>query len=211
MKHPFYLLPLFLAACLVLVPAIDMTVSLLGMGKIYPNTLTVPYRKVALVLGTSNLLENGSPSPWFSARMEAAAALFFSGRVDYVLASGDNSHKSYNEPMRMHNSLLHLGVPDNRIILDFAGFSTYDSIVRAKQVFGLNQFIIVSQDFQNERALFIGMFTGADVIAFSARTMDGAMGISMKTRESLARLKAFFDVFFWGTQPRFLGTPVKIE
>jgi len=211
MRRPFSLLPILLAACLVLIPAVDLMVSVLGIGKIYPDTLSIPYRKVALVLGTSNLLENGLPSPWFSARMEAAAALYFSGRVDYVLASGDNSHESYNEPMRMRSSLIRLGVPEDRIILDFAGFSTFDSIVRARQVFGLNQFTVVSQDFQNERALFIGQFTGSDVIAFSARSVGGTLSLYMKTRESLARFKAFLDLFYLDARPRFLGTPVRIE
>ena len=211
MKRLFSLLPVLLAACLGLIPGIDVMVSILSLGEIYPNTLSIPHRKVALVLGTSNLLGNGLPSPWFSARMEAAAALYYSGKADYVLASGDNSHESYNEPMRMRNSLIRLGVPEERIILDFAGFSTFDSIVRARQVFGLNQFTVVSQDFQNERALFIARFTGADVIAFSARSVGGALGFNMITRESLARFKAFLDLFYLDTQPRFLGAPVRIE
>ena len=205
------LLPIVLAIFLAIIPGVDLLVSSLSFGKIYNLPYEVPLHKVAVVLGTSNLLGNGQPSHWFSARMEAAAELYIRGRIQFILVSGDNSHESYNEPMRMREALIRLGVPPEKVILDFAGFSTFDSIIRARSVFGLNDFIVVSQDFQNERALFIARFMGVDVVAYNAKSIGGVSGLNMLFRESLARFKAFLDIFFLDTQPHFLCEQIRIE
>ena len=202
--------PVILAALLVTIPAIDCLVALSGIGRIYSNPFELPARRVSLVLGTSNYLVSGQPSPWFVARMEAAAELYIAGRTQYIIVSGDNSTESYNEPARMQESLVRMGVPLDRIILDYAGFSTLDSVVRARVVFGQSRLIIVSQDFQNERALFLASFSGVDAVAYNARNMGGVPGFNMNIREGFARFKAFLDIFYINTQPHFLGRPIRI-
>jgi SanA protein len=210
-QRQFSLVPIMLAIILAIIPGIDFLVSPLSVGSMFYLPYEVPLRKVAVVLGTSNLLGNGQPSRWFSARMEAAAELYERGRIQFILVSGDNSHESYNEPLRMREALLRLGVPQERVIMDYAGFSTFDSIIRARSVFGLKEFIVVSQDFQNERALFIARFMGVNVVAYNAKSVGGVSGLNMVFRESLARFKAFLDLFFLDTQPHFLGEQIRIE
>lgn len=115
----------------------------------------VPKMKTALLLGTGKTLSNGQPNAYFYNRIQAAADLYKSGKVKYIIVSGDNSQKNYNEPEDMQMALIEYGVPKDNIFLDFAGFRTLDSVVRAKEIFGQNQLIIVSQKFHNERAVFL--------------------------------------------------------
>ena len=189
----------------------NIIVGLSTDGRIFHRVADLPHRRVALLMGTSNLLRDGGPNPFFMARIQASAALYFAGRVDYVLASGDNQHVSYNEPIRMRDALMEMGVPKEKIILDYAGFSTLDSIVRAHEVFGQSEVTVVSQGFQNERAIFLGKYKGLDVIAYNAEPARGYTNLGVNIREYLARLKAMLDVFIFETEPHFLGDPVDIE
>lgn len=180
-------------------------------GRVFDDINSLPHRKVGLLLGTSNFTRAGFPNPVFSARMNAAARLYFAGKVDYILASGDNQSMAYNEPLRMKQALTDLGVPADRIVADYAGFSTLDSIVRAKDVFGQGEVTVVSQEFQNERAVFLGLYRDMDVVAFNARSASGYMALTLEFREWFARLKAVLDIFLFDTEPKFLGNRIEIE
>ena len=107
---------------------------------------------VAIVLGAS-VWAPGEPSPWLKYRLETAAGLYESGRVDAILVSGDNSRVDYDEPTAMRDYLVGLGVPSEAIALDYAGFDTYDTCVRARRIFGVDQALLVSQDFHVSRAV----------------------------------------------------------
>lgn len=133
--------------------------------------------------------------------------LYREGKVSYILASGDNSSISYNEPIYMQEALIRGGVPENRIILDYAGFSTLDSVMRAEMVFGQQQFIIISQRFHNERAVYIARGNGIDAIAYNADPVTGYAGFRAIFREIFARVKAIFDVHVFNHQPKFSGPP----
>jgi len=112
----------------------------------------------------------------------------------------------------MQKDLIKAGVPKQYIALDNSGFRTLDSIVRAEKVFGLKEYIIVSQPFHLERALFIAKAKGQDVIGFAAKQIKGTKAAKKMThREYLARVKAFLDVYLLHTQPIFLDDRVKVN
>ncbi len=170
----------------------------------------VKSKQVAVLLGTSRYLSNGNKNLYFEYRMDAAARLYDSGKVKYILVSGDNRQKNYNEPVAMKEALVKRGVPEDRIVLDYAGFRTLDSMVRAREVFDQNSFIVVSQKFHNERAVYIAHHKGIDAIGYNARDVEVAAGLKTRMREVLARTKMMLDLYLLRTQPHFLGEKVKI-
>jgi len=173
--------------------------------KILTNTSDVPVGKVALVLGTSHLLVDGSPNPFFHNRMKKAAALLKEGRVTHIIVSGDNRTKYYNEPQVMRKTLMELGVPYDAITLDYAGLRTLDSIVRSKEIFGQERLIIVTQEFHGHRALFISNFYGIDAVVSVAEDPEEANVNMVYLREYFARAKAILDLYILKTEPRYLG------
>ncbi|MDJ1473432.1 MULTISPECIES: SanA/YdcF family protein [Xanthocytophaga] len=176
---------------------------------LYTDVQAIPHHRVGLVLGTSEKLASGQANPYFSYRIQAAYSLFKNKKVDYLLVSGDNSSKNYNEPRDMKDALVKLGVPENRIYLDYAGFRTLDSVVRAKEIFGQESFTVISQPFHNQRAVFLARHKGVDAVAYNARDIKGANGYKTHTREWLARVKVFIDLYL-NKEPHFLGERVKI-
>ncbi|MCG8478608.1 MAG: YdcF family protein, partial [Spirochaetales bacterium] len=123
--------------------------------RIYSDYRELSDHNEILLLGTSRFSRSGRPNPFFEHRVNAAATLIDEGRAAAVVASGDNSHTNYNEPAQMTDALAERGVPVERIAQDYAGFRTLDSVVRMHEVFGQDDFIIVSQRFHVERALFL--------------------------------------------------------
>ncbi len=163
------------------------------------------------MLGTSQYLSNGDRNLYFSYRIEAAYALYRAKKVAYILVSGDNGEKTYNEPKKMRDALIKKGVPAEKIVLDYAGFRTLDSVVRAKEVFGQESFIVVSQKFHNERALYIAENRGLKAFGFNARDVAQYAGFKTHLREYLARVKMMLDLYILGTSPKFLGEAVEIK
>ena len=101
--------------------------------------------KVGLVLGTAKVLQNGRLNLYFKYRIEATVALYKEGKIEFVLVSGDNSVKGYDEPTDFKDELVKRGIPPEKIFLDYAGFRTLDSVIRAKEIFGQEQITIISQ------------------------------------------------------------------
>ncbi len=177
-------------------------------GRLYSDLANLPTNRVGLVLGTAAKVPSGRTNLYFAYRIEAAAALYRAGKVQHLLVSGDNGHDGYNEPLDMQRALIAAGVAESAITMDFAGFTTFDSIVRAQQVFGLRRFTIVSQRFHNERALWIARTFGIDAIAFNARDVDGGT-TRMWLRERGVRAIMWFSHAF-GRRPHFLGPRIPI-
>ncbi|WP_449389065.1 SanA/YdcF family protein [Chryseobacterium lineare] len=173
------------------------------------KTADLPAVKTALLLGTSKTLNNGFPNAYFYNRINAAVELYKSGKVHYIIVSGDNSRKDYNEPEDMQFALMEHGVPKDKIFLDFAGFRTLDSVVRAKEIFGQNKVIIVSQKFHNERAVFLARKYGMEAFGFNAEDVNKYAGLKTNMREYLAKAKAYWDLIF-GIEPKFGGDKVLI-
>lgn len=208
----------FLLALLLLIPLAaglfalwaDRHVEQSAAGRVYSGLDALPYRPVALVLGTSKY-SRGRLNSFYVGRMRAAAELYHAGKVDGILVSGDNGTASYNEPAEMAADLIALGVPAEHITADYAGFRTLDSIYRAGDVFGLDSYTIVSQPFHIERALYLADQKGHDAIGYAARGPQGYWGQRIRAREVLARAKAVLDVELLHVGPRYLGEPVYVK
>lgn len=170
----------------------------------------IPANRVGLLLGCRQFGSEGGVNPFFQARIEAAARLFAAGKIEYVLASGDNHRADYNEPEDMKQALIREGVPAERIFCDYAGFTTLDSISRCKEVFGQTRFTVISQQFHNERALYIARAHGLEAVGFNAEGVGVARGLKTYVREAASRVKAVWDVQIISREPKFLGAPVFI-
>lgn len=169
----------------------------------------LPKTKVAIVLGTAPNLVSGYQNYYFTYRIEAATELYQSGKVTYFILSGDHGRKNYNEPEAMKQALIKNGVPENVIYLDYAGFRTLDSMIRAREIFSQNEFIVVSQEFHNQRAVYIARQNGINAYGYSAKDVNKHAGLKTNIREYFARTKVFIDSFF-GVQPKFLGEKIEI-
>jgi SanA protein len=177
---------------------------------LFNSVQEIPQNNVGLVLGTSSGLSNGRPNLYFTYRINAAADLFKAGKVKHLIVSGDNHIKNYNEPEEMRLALIGKGVPDSCITMDFAGFRTLDSVVRCQKVFGQTKFTIISQQFHNQRAVFLARQKGLDAIGYNAKDVHKSLALRTKVREPLARFKAVLDILF-NMKPKFLGEQVKIK
>ncbi|MEU0680125.1 MULTISPECIES: SanA/YdcF family protein [Streptomyces] len=167
------------------------------------TTADVPRTDVAVVFG-AGLLWNGEPSIFLANRLDAAAKLYREGRIEVVLVTGDNSSHHYNEPHTMRHYLTHRGVPDTRIVSDYAGFDTWDSCVRARKIFGVDRAILVSQGFHIRRAVALCQAAGVDSYGVGAADHHDANWYYGVTREMFAASKAALDVAF-EPDPQFLG------
>ncbi len=162
-------------------------------NKNYKTLHNIPLNDVGLVLGTSKAIYGGKQNMFFRYRMEAAARLYKGKKVKFLILSGNHDSVFYNEPNDMKKALMSLGVPENVMTLDFAGFRTYDSILRCKEVFNQNSFTIISQPNHNSRALFLANELGINAIAYAAQDVPASYKTSL--REYLARPKAILDVY----------------
>ena len=177
---------------------------------IYSSSSTIPNNRVGLVLGTSKLTVDNRLNLYFKYRVDAAVELYKSGKIQKILVSGDNSYVGYDEPTDFKNALIEAGIPPEDIHLDYAGFRTLDSVVRAKEIFGLGQVTIISQEFHNQRAIFIADYYSVNAIGFNARDVAGTGGLKTNMREKLARVKAVLDLYLFRTKPKFLGERIEI-
>lgn len=194
----------FVVASLLSIASMDLWVSYQAKGRIYTSIDQTPARHVALVLGTSKYIGK-TTNPYYTYRVEAAQSLYQKKKVDVLLLSGDNAHRSYNEPWTMKRDMLKAGIPDEHIVLDYAGFRTLDSVIRARKVFDANEFTIVTQAFHCERALFIADHYNIDAICLAVPSPKGLAGLKIRGRETLARVKALLDIYVLDVQPKFLG------
>ncbi|MGM8849836.1 SanA/YdcF family protein [Salinicola halophyticus] len=168
---------------------------------------------VGLVFGTAQWLRQGGSNPYFKARIETSAELLRLHRIQHLLLSGDNRTRYYNEPINMWRSLRHRNVADEYMTLDYAGFSTFDSVVRAKEVFGAGRLMLISQDWHLPRALFIADALGVEASGCAVPD-DGVEGEwRLRVREWLARAATFGDLYIWGREPYFLGPlePIRLS
>ena len=178
----------------------DSIVTFHAKGRIYSDLDSVPHRNVGIVLGTSPISTwNGRKNWYFRYRIQAAAELYNNGKVDKLIVSGGdyrNSEKNgYDEPVAMRDSLVLLGVPANKIILDYDGTRTLNSIAKAKNVYNTDSVIRISQKYHNERALYQADYLDVDAIGYCAKT-PGRKSSWLRNhgRECLAHVKLFIDI-----------------
>ncbi len=190
--------------------AADQYVASVAAGGVYEEVANVPERRVALVLGTTKWAPSGRVNLFYQHRIEAALELYREGKVERILVSGDNSRLDNNEPTLMRDDLVTLGIPSNHIVLDYAGFRTLDSVIRAQKVFGLTAFVVVSQRFHCLRAVYLAKASGVDAIGYCAKDVGGSTGVRIRLREVFARTMAIVDIEVLGREPKFLGDPEAI-
>lgn len=170
----------------------------------------IPKSKVALVFGAGVNRITGQPTPYLQWRVETAVKLYKAGRVQKLLMSGDNSTKKYNEPMAMRTLAEKLGVKKNDIVLDYAGYSTYDSCYRAHKIFGLSQATLISQGYHLPRAVMSCDALGVNSIGVDAINKGRGWTVNYIIREWLSTDKALVQAIF-KPQPTLLGRPMQIK
>lgn len=166
-----------------------------------------PHKRVAIVFG-AGLRRDGTPTAILRDRVETAADLYSSGKIEKILMSGDNRFDDYNEPEAMRQYALSLGIPAQAIALDYAGRRTYDTCYRAKAIFGVESALLVSQKFHLPRALFLCNTLGleSDGVEANQRRYRRASLVLWNLREQLATVGAFLDVYVSNPLP-VLGEP----
>jgi SanA protein len=200
---------LFCTLFVVAIIYVNNTISKKSDAYCYYSIDSIPHNHCGLVLGTSKYLWNGKRNLYYTNRIKAAVELYNCYKIDFIIVSGDNRKRNYNEPITMYNDLIAAGIPNKKIILDYAGFRTLDSVVRGKEVFGQNQFTIISQSFHNQRAIYIARKKGIEAIAFNADALTGRMTLKVQLRELAARMLMIFDMIT-AKQPHFLGEKVPV-
>jgi len=208
----FTWLPILTLVLTVSLIAIDRWVSYSAQDQLFSDIEDVDSFDVAVVLGTSKYLGKVL-NEYYINRIDAAIELYQQGKVENFLLSGDNAHRSYNEPWTMKRDLLKAEIPEENIYLDYAGFRTLDSVVRAKEIFDTNNFLIISQKFHCERAIFIANSHNIDAKCFAVAGPSKHSGFKVRLREVFARAKAVLDIYIINAEPKFLGPkePIVIE
>ena len=187
--------------------AVEAAVLASSRGRIFTYVEDLPHRNAAVVLGCAKTLRNGRENQYFRTRVDAAARLYHARKVAFVIVSGDNHTAGYDEPSDMKAALIARGVPEDRVVCDYAGFRTLDSVVRASAVFQQDEFILVSQPFHLRRALFLARCRGIPAIGYAAadvRYSRRSLLLRQILRERLARVAALLDVAV-RRDPRFYG------
>ncbi|UWX55527.1 YdcF family protein [Maribacter litopenaei] len=188
----------------------NAVINSFATDKTYNSLTDIPNNKVGMILGTAKNIKGGGSNPYYENRINAIVALFKAKKIEFILVSGDNGSVYYNEPTTIKNDLVDAGIPSEKIFLDYAGFRTLDSMVRAKEVFGLNEVTVVSQKFHNERAIYLAHKNDLNAIGYNAEDISLESGLKVQLREYFARVKVFIDLVI-NTGPKFSGDKIKIE
>lgn len=200
---------LLFIALVILVFSFHFVIESQTKHKTFSELKDLNHNRVGLVLGTSKFLGNGNVNLFFAYRIQATLDLYHHHKIDFVLVSGDNGRKSYDEPTDFKEALIKGGIPEAKIYLDYAGFRTLDSVVRAKEIFGLNTITFISQKFHNQRAIYLANQFGIEAIGYNAKEVLGRNGKKVLIREYFARTKVFIDLIL-GVKPKYLGKSIDI-
>ena len=198
----------FLLFLIMVILSLDYWISYKTAPYIYHDENKLPYRTIGVVLGTSKYVKGGGINGFYRNRIDGAIDLYWQGKVDYLLLSGDNAQLNYNEPIMMQKDLIKAGIPKDSIVLDYAGFRTFDSVVRANKVFNANEFTIITQEFHCERAIFIALAQGIQAQCFAVPAPESMKLV--RIREMFARVSAFIDLYILNKEPKYLGPTIPI-
>ena len=193
--------------CFVLLTLSFLLINLETESHRYNDLTLVPHTSVALIPGAA-ILQDGSLSAVLKDRVDAALRLYQAGKADYILVSGDNGTTTYNEvnPVRIY--LVESGVPFEHIYLDHAGFDTYSSMYRAKEIFRVGSTTIVTQSFHLPRAVYLARHIG--IIAYGYNADDGHYLLKNYIREWFADAKTLLDLLR-EREPKYLGDTIPIS
>jgi SanA protein len=188
---------------------VNLNIYFESKGYIYSDPDQIPGSYTALVLGAS-VYSSGRPSTILADRLDKAIELYEHKKIKRFLLSGDHAKPHYDEVNNMKNYLIEQGIPDSIIFMDHAGFDTYNSMVRAKDIFEVDSLIVVTQQFHLPRAIYIARQKGLHVNGYTADKRSYTSMPYLYFRESFADIKAFFDVLF-DTNPVFEGEQIPIR
>jgi vancomycin permeability regulator SanA len=177
---------------------------------VYDDPNQVPSMPVAIVFG-AGIRPDGSATPMLADRVDAAVALFRAGKVQRILMTGDNGSQGYNEVAAMRRRAIDMGVPADRVNMDYAGFRTYDSCYRAKVVFGVTKAVLVTQGYHLPRALYLANSFGIDAVGLKAGYDWYGGQYFFLARESAALFVTFYEANVTRPLPKYLGDPVDLE
>jgi SanA protein len=180
-------------------------------SRIFTSAEAVPANDVAIVLGTSPMIQGRWVNLFFVGRMDTAAALYHAGKVKHLLVSGDNSRRTYDEPTAMRDALVERGVPVEAVTLDYAGFRTLDTMARAQAVFGLRRCTVVTDDFHMARSIYLAQAHGLEAVGCTSTPVSWQWSQKTRLREIASRTVAWLDVSLFHTRPKFYGPPVEIR
>ncbi len=178
-------------------------------GKLHTDVTLLPKARVGLIFGTTDRVD-GRENLYFRYRIDAAEKVWKAGKLETIIVSGDNREKNYNEPRKMKAALIARGVPADRIVCDYAGLRTLDSVVRAKEIFGADPVMFISQRFQNERAIYLAEAHDIKAFGFDAQDVSAQAGLKTKAREVAARVMMWLDVHYLNTRPKHLGDKIDL-
>jgi len=165
-----------------------------------------PANEIGIVFGCGKYVPGGRTNLYYLYRIQAAADLYKAGKLKHILVSGDNHVVGYNEPETMKQDLIKEGVPETAITLDYAGFSTFETLIRAREVFGVQSATLITQTFHLPRALYIAEAQGMQVVGYAAKEPYQSLQTwKTELREVLARAATFGDLHIWNRKPKFLG------
>ena len=191
------------ASALVLIAA-DRRVENCAAGRVFTSVEGVPAHEFGLLLGTTRLVKGKYRNDYFYTRIRAAAALYRAGKIRKIIVSGDNSRTDYNETGDMKRELVAEGIPADDVLMDFAGFRTLDSVVRARNLYGASELTVISQEFHVERAVYLAAQNGIDAVGFAAEdSVVKSARRRLAVRESLARVRAVLDAEILHSKPHF--------
>ena len=184
--------------------AADRRVESCAAGRVFTSMEDVPAREFGLLLGTTRLVKGKYRNDYFYKRIRAAADLYRAGKIRKIIVSGDNSRTDYNETGDMKRELVAEGIPADDVLMDYAGFRTLDSVVRARNLYGATELTVISQEFHVERAVYLAAQNGIDAIGFAAEdSVVKSARVRLAVRESLARVLAVADAEILHSKPHF--------
>ncbi len=198
---------LLLLSGTIVVLGLNFYVNAVTSSRRYTNPEEIPARRIAVVFG-AGIRKDGTPTPMLADRVTAAVELYKQGRVQKLLMTGDNSREDYNEVIAMQRYAVERGVPAKDITLDYAGLSTYESCYRARDIFGVQQAILVTQKFHLSRAVYTCRQMGVDAIGLGTpdwETYRPQTIMYYSFREMLSTLKALWEVHITRPKPTFKG------
>lgn len=200
----------FFIFCVFVVIISNFIVNNNAKNKVFSSTINIPKNKVGLLLGTSKILEGGVKSSFFTYRVEATIELYNAKKIDFIVISSSYETQHNDNPQDFKNELLKNGVPENKIYLDYGGHRTLNSVFRIKEVFGQSSVTMISQEFHNERAIYLAEHFGITAIGFNAKDVTNRLGLKTQIREYFARVKLFVDLVF-DLKPNFVNEKIEIK
>ena len=209
LKRTFRLLVLIVVLAIVALVGIQLYVVNVAKPYLLPNAQSAPQCDAIMVLG-AKVYNNGNPSSVLADRLNLACELYAQGKAPKILVSGDHGHIDYDEVNTMRDYLVEKGIPIEDIFMDHAGFNTYDSMYRAKAIFGIKRLLVCTQDFHISRSIYLAHELGIEAYGYPCQDKTVYKRTLLYLREYLARTKAVYDVVI-SRGPKYLGDPIPIS